>query len=329
MNNNKTQIIKKELNADASHPAHTATLTDWQTWLMGKFSVSRSKAREFAEDYRTVANDIYDHSLPTSPVKIAVENSIIGKLALDKAQADNPRYSAWDGHKACVSSVVIGSLNESKDWDYYAKSCKYPKLFRYACYTSLLVIDPTGTATYTRHTKSGIRTKKVTAPAGFRWCRDGALIRKRDEMDFHPSGLDLELSPRELGRKVHGEMDANKARRKESAKLAREIAKKQTEDKRAKAKARAVEAKALKLSLAHQIASIRGIIKANPGLVVGVEDSKSAGNCEAGTLAFISKHHLPTPCPAKLLLKFVKGANLSEAKQVRAAILQAFKRASI
>ena len=138
------------------------------------------------------------------------------------------------------------------------------------------------------------------APRGTRWSTGGYLLRITDGMDYHPLGQDIVGGRRHFAAAVQREMNKNKELRK-AAKLT------EREFKKALAKAKRTARKAKKV------------------LFVYRDDSSSAGNCEAGTLAFMRRHGIvgdKIEVQALLALPTTP----ADAVLVRATILAAMKR---
>jgi hypothetical protein len=194
----------------------------------------------------------------------------------------------------------------------YTKSKSYSHERHTTRYLSAITILPGGDAVeYV--SGSTQKSRKVSAPAGMRWMRDGGLLRLRDGMDYHPDGSEVAQGSRALGRIANQAMDQNKALRRERAALIKEEAESE------KARARAI-----KDQIKEQIAAARKAVKGHK-LLIGFEDSQAAGNCLIGTQNFAARHGLPNPCPVNRLLA-ITPANPTEAMQIRGAILSAVRR---
>lgn len=183
----------------------------------------------------------------------------------NKIHAQNPRLKNWEGVKSSNTARGPAEL-KTTNHGRYSSRCSYTHYTYSVIIRSWVVLLP---ETKKLVAKIGDYPQKIiSAPRGYRWGADKNGVRlisiAHPTADFHPTAADLLLGARHCVKKLQENRKARWA----------------VEVERRKAKADAAQAERIMRRAEAE------------GLSVCLRDSLRAGNCEAGTVQWASRHGL-------------------------------------
>jgi hypothetical protein len=197
---------------------------------------------------------------PARIVKSIADNNLY-HAARNAARDKNKRIQNWESAEPTVRRASLGEYRTT-DHGQYSSRCKYTHYTYTPLYHSAITLGLNGCAVLHTYGFSGaIKSRAIKAPKGCKFSVDqnGLLVRRiSDSMDFHPTVADLKAS--DFATRIREGLAANFVARREVAKLAK------NQQREAKIFAREIKSTRVTLS-----------------------DSRLAGNCVEGTLAFAER----------------------------------------